>query len=168
MFSATGGDLALDRLGRLLPWYLLQIAFLQLVGEIIARTPAQRHDGPSGILATGVDKGAAIDDEQILYVVRLLKLVQHRSLGIATHARGAHLMDGPAFSEHATADVYDLEARRFKHFLCGFLHVLGHAVLVVAEFVMKTQRRDAPLVFDDRIEVDIILVAGENFAKRPH
>src|SRR5260370_21023953 len=77
-------------------------------------------------------------------------------------------MDGPAFGEHAAANVDNLETGSFEHFLRGFLHVFGHAVLVVAEFIMKTQSRDAPLVFDDRIEVDIILVASENFAECAH
>src|ERR1700716_2562709 len=77
-------------------------------------------------------------------------------------------MDGPAFGEHAAADIHNLESGSFEHFLRGFLHVFGHAVLVVAEFIMETQRRDAPLVFDDGIKVHIIFVAGENFAERAH
>src|ERR1700676_5781243 len=77
-------------------------------------------------------------------------------------------MDGPALGKHAAADMDDFETGGFEHFLGGFLHVLGHAVFVVAEFVMETQRGDAPLVLDYGIEVDIIFVAREDFAKGTH
>ena len=43
---------------------------------------------------------AAVDDEEVLHVVRLLKLVEHRRLRIIPHARGAELVNGPAFREN--------------------------------------------------------------------
>src|SRR4030088_2345166 len=77
-------------------------------------------------------------------------------------------MDGPALGEHATADMHDLEARGFEHFLRRFFHVFGHAVFVVAEFVMEAQRGDAPFIFYDGIEIDIVFISCEDFSERPH
>src|SRR5215831_7042955 len=84
-------------IGSSLDMFHLQISFAKFVRQEVAGAPAQRHDRPRGILATGVDERTAIDDEQILYIVRLLKLVQNRCLGVVAHARGAKFMNRPAF-----------------------------------------------------------------------
>src|ERR1700730_6096356 len=77
-------------------------------------------------------------------------------------------MDGPAFGEHAAADMDDLESCGLEHLLRCFLHVLGHAVFVVTELVVKTQRGDSPLVLHNGIEVDIVLIARQNLAEGTH
>src|SRR6266566_8398874 len=84
------------------------------------------------------------------------------------HAHGAEFMDGPTFSEDPAADMHDLESCRLEHLLRGFLHVLGHAVLVVSKLVVKTQRRDSPLVFHHRIEFNVIFVARKHLAESAH
>src|SRR5690349_9118661 len=81
---------------------ILQVSFLELVGEVIARAPAESHNRPRRVLAGRADVAAAIDDEQVLDVVRLLKLVQHRSLRVRAHARRAEFVYGPSFCEHRT------------------------------------------------------------------
>src|SRR5467141_91902 len=100
--------------------------------------------------------------------MRLLELVQDGGFRVAAHARGAEFVDGPTFGENAAVDMNDFETGGLEHLLGGFLHVFGHAVFVVAEFVMETQRGDAPLVFHDGIEVDIVFVARQDFAERTH
>src|SRR5580704_9724486 len=62
----------------------------------------------------------------------------------------------------------DLEASGFEHFLGGFLHVLGHLVLVVAKFIVEAQGGYAPLVFHNGIEIYIVFVAGQDLAERAH
>src|SRR5712675_388959 len=64
--------------------------------------------------------------------------------------------------------MHNLETGGFEHFLRRFLHVLGHAVLVISKLIMKTQRRNAPLVFDLRIEFNKVLVTCQHFAKPAH
>ena len=60
------------------------------------------------------------------------------------------------------------EAGVFEHFLGGDDHVLGHGVLVFAEFVVEAKRGDAPFVFYDGVEVYVILVASKDFAETAH
>src|SRR5205809_7261101 len=71
----------------------------EFVRQMVTRAPRQRHDGPRGILARRADVARAVHDKQVPDVVRLLKLVQHRRLGIVAHPRGAQLVDGPSFRE---------------------------------------------------------------------
>src|ERR1700682_3497478 len=77
-------------------------------------------------------------------------------------------MNGPAFGENAAAHMHNLETSGFEHLLGGFLHVIGHAVFVVTELVVKTQRGDSPLVLHNGIEVDIVLIARQNLAEGTH
>src|SRR5205085_4012144 len=72
---------------------ILEVSFLEFIGEVIARAPGERHDRPRRVLARGVDVAAAVNDEEVLDVVRLLKLVEHRSLRIVAHARRAEFMN---------------------------------------------------------------------------
>src|SRR5579885_486523 len=146
----------------------LKVAFLQFIGEVIAGAPAESHDGPGGVLATGVDEGAAIDNEESLDVVRLFELIEHRGFGVVTHAGGAEFVDGPAFGEDAVADMHDFETGGLEHFLGGFLHVASHVVFVVAKLIVKAQRGNSPLVLHNGIEVHVIFVARENFTESAH
>src|SRR5882724_8266868 len=166
--SAIGGGPGADRWDCFCPWVSLEIAFAKFVGEVVAGTPAQRHDGPGGILATGIDESAAVHDEQVFDVVRLLVLIEDRGFRIVAHARGAHFVDGPTLGQDAVAGMDDFKSGGLKHFLGGVPHVLGHLVFVVAEFVMEAQRGNAPFVLHDGIEVHIIFIAGQDFAKRSH
>src|SRR5580692_415201 len=146
----------------------LQLVLGQLVGQVIARAPAQRHNRPGWILAAGADKGAAVHYKQILHVMRLLKLVQYRGFGIVSHARRSKFVDRPSFRKHAVAHIDNLQSRGLEHLLRCFLHVLGHIVFVLAKLVMKAQRRNAPFVFHYRIEIDEVLIARQYFSKSSH
>src|SRR2546430_4905638 len=155
-------------IGLLLDMLLLQVPFAKFVREIVTGAPAQGHNGPRRILATGTDECATVDDKQILHVMRLLKLIENGSLWIGSHARRAEFMNGPALGKHAAADAHDLESRGLEHLLRGLFHVLGHAVLVVAELVVKTQRRNAPFVSYHGINVHVIFVARQDLAESAH
>src|SRR6266571_8911074 len=76
---------------------------------MITRAPRQRHDGPRGILTRRADVARAVDDKQVPDVVRLLKLVQHRGLGIVAHARRAQLVDRPPLREHFVVRPHNLD-----------------------------------------------------------
>src|SRR5438105_8304191 len=109
-----------------------------------------------------------VDDEQILHVVRLLELVQHRRLGVAPHARRAQLVNRPPLGEHLVVRAHDLDPRLLEHLAAGGDHVLAHLALVVAELIMEAQRGDPPGVFGVGIQVDVILVARQHLTEAPH
>jgi hypothetical protein len=52
-----------------------EIAPSELVCEIIARAPAERHDGPSRVLTGSADKSTAVNHKQVLHIMGLLELV---------------------------------------------------------------------------------------------
>src|ERR1700682_4287851 len=64
--------------------------------------------------------------------------------------------------------MHNLEARGLEHLLGRFLHVLSHAVLVVAKFIVKTQGGDSPLVLHHGIKVDIVFIARQNLTESAH
>src|SRR2546422_4396549 len=112
----------------------------------LAGPPRQRHDGPRGILTRRAHVARAVHHEQVAHVVRLLKLVQHRGLGVGPHACGAQLVYGPTFGEDLAINAHHFDPRGLEHFTTRRDHVLGHLALVVRELVMKPQHRDPPPV----------------------
>src|SRR5882724_6478063 len=60
-------------------------ALLHLVGDV----ERDGLDGGGRVDAARGDEHAAIDDEEILHVVRAAPFVHHGAIGIGTHARGA-------------------------------------------------------------------------------
>ena len=110
-------------------------------------------------------KRAAIHHEQVPDIMRLLKLIQDRGLRVAAHARSAQFMDGPALSQDTAIHMHNVEARSLEHLLGSFLHVLSHAMFVVAKLVMKTQSRDAPLIFHNRIQIDVVFVTRQRLRR---
>src|SRR5256885_4710685 len=74
-------------IGLLLDMLHLQVPFAKFVREVVAGAPAQGHNGPRRILATGTDECATVDDKQILHVMRLLKLIENGSLWIGSQDR---------------------------------------------------------------------------------
>src|SRR3989441_5260319 len=123
---------------------------------------------PGGILTRRAHMTRPVHDEQVLHVVGLLELVEHRRLGVAAHPRRAQLVNGPPLGEHLLVGPYDLDPRRLEHLAARDDHVLAHLALVVAELIMEAQRGDAPRVFRVGIEIDIILVARQHLAEATH
>src|SRR3989449_7523972 len=134
----------------------------------LAGPPRQRHDGPRGILTRRAHVARAVHHEQVAHVVRLLKLVQHRGLGVGPHACGAQLVYGPTFGEDLAINAHHFDPRGLEHFTTRRDHVLGHLALVVRELVMKPQHRDPPPVLHLGVQVDLALVAGEDFTEAAH
>src|SRR5205809_4440004 len=140
----------------------------EFVRQMITRAPRERHDGPRGILTRRADVARAVDDKQVPDVMRLLKLVQHRGLGIVAHARRAQLVDRPPLREHFLVRPHNLDPGRLEHFAARRDHVLGHLALVVREVIVEAQHRDPPGVLRLGIQVDVALVARQDFAEGPH
>jgi len=102
------------------------VAFLHLAHQIITRPDAERHDGQRRILARRRGEPGAVHDEQVLDVVRLLELIQHRFLGIASHAGNPNLVNRPTRRGRARRRSDVLAPRRFQHLAGGLRHVLHH------------------------------------------
>src|ERR1700674_4629961 len=60
-------------------------ALLDAVGNV----ERQRLDGRGRIDAAGGYPDAAIDDEEVLYIMATAPFIHHRTLGVGAHARGA-------------------------------------------------------------------------------
>ena len=60
---------------------------------------------------------AAVDDEEVPDVVRLLELIQDRRLPVRAHPGRAELVNRPALRQHRAIDVDDLEAGLLEHLL---------------------------------------------------
>lgn len=84
---------------------------------------------------------AAIHHEQILHVVGLLELVEHRGLRIRAHAGRAQLVDRPAGREQIAVDRSHFDPGGFEHFKRGLNHVFRHPSLVVADLVVESRPR---------------------------
>src|SRR6185312_3704254 len=56
----------------------------------------------------------------------------------------------------------------FEHFLSRIGHILRHRLLVGTELVIELQNRDAPAVLYVRVDLDIVLIARQHFAKSAH
>src|ERR1700740_1618765 len=63
-------------------------AALHLIGDV----ERDGLDGGGRVDAAGGDEHAAIDDEEVLHVMRAAPFVHHGTLGIGAHARGAEQM----------------------------------------------------------------------------
>ena len=134
--------------------------------QIIHRPNAKRHDGQRRILAGGRGESGGIADEQVLDVVSLLELIEHRFLRIVPHAGDAHFVDGEAgrpVRNDKGANV--LRARGFHHLDRGFLHVVSHGALVFAVRHMNVQDRDAERVHEVGIDLDEVVPARQALAE---
>lgn len=69
-----------------------QFAALGEGHDAVGGAESQRHDGHSGLAAAGRDQAAAVAQEEIFYVVRLVIGIDDRRFGIFAHAAGAEKM----------------------------------------------------------------------------
>src|SRR5262249_50761947 len=92
----------------------------------------------------------------------------HGLLRICSHAGGPQLMDRPALGTQALPQFEDLEACRLEHLARGLRHVSRHFSLVVAELIVEAKDWDSPAILHGWVQVDVILVASEHFAKAAH
>src|SRR5579863_656623 len=148
-----------------------QTSFLSLVEQILGRAPGQRHDGERRILVGVGDEAGSIGHEQILNIVSLAVLIQHRGSGMLSHANRAHFVDDDAAIGNAVGilptgvSVGQVSAARsFHDGTVSFLHVARHFDFVVAPFPVKAEDRNAPLVDYVRIDFAIAVFVGNHLA----
>src|SRR5258708_25021268 len=76
-------------------------AALHLVGDV----ERDGLDGGGRVDAAGSDEHAAVDDEQVLHVMRAAPFVHHRARGIGAHPGGAKQMPAAIGNRAVHADI---------------------------------------------------------------
>ena len=74
--------------------------------------PGQGQDGPGRVLVRVGDERSRVGHEQVLHLVRLRVLVEHRRRGAVAHARGARLVDDVAAGPDAVARLLRRHGRQ--------------------------------------------------------
>ena len=70
-----------------------QVPLLPLLGDVLGRAPGEGQDRPGAVLVGVGDERAAVGHEEVLHLVGLAPLVEHRRPRAVAHAGGAHLVD---------------------------------------------------------------------------
>src|SRR2546422_222420 len=107
----------------------------------------------------------AVGDEQVLHVVTLVPGVEHRGLGVAAHARRAHLVDRQPGRIVVHEWLHLLRPGGLQHLGRRDRHVLEYLALVVAPFAVDAKRRNAPGVLRVGVELDVVGGAGQALAE---
>src|SRR5215469_3402458 len=79
------------------------ISLPHFFGHVLSGAPSQRDDRECWVLVWIADKRRGVGDEQVLHLVRLAVLVQHRRRRIVAHPNGAEFMNNFAASGNAFA-----------------------------------------------------------------
>src|SRR4051794_25054493 len=80
---------------------VLDIALLQLLCQVVGRTPCQCTDRECRVLIGVANERSSIGNKQVVDVVSLAIFVQGRCLWIAPHADGAQFVDDSATDRYA-------------------------------------------------------------------
>src|ERR1700716_4577148 len=112
-------------------------ALLDAVGDV----ERQRLDGRGRIDAAGGHPDAAVDDEEILHVMAAAPFLDHRTLGVSAHPRGADEM--PAAVQDRALDADVARAGGGENLLRMRDAMLHHLMAVGADGVVELWRRDA-------------------------
>src|SRR5258708_14628079 len=168
--AARGTDPSSPSIERRLILVMLNRALLALVRDVVAGAHRQRQDRPRAVLVRLRHERAAIGDEYVARVVRLAVLVHDRSVRIVPHAGDAALVgDPPAGRPPALLRLMrHRRERRAAHLLDdrpeGLLHVLPLLPLVIAPLEVEAQDRNAVLVDDARIELQVRVLVRHHLA----
>src|SRR6201995_497627 len=109
-------------------------ALLHLVGDV----ERKRLDGGGRIDAARGDEDAAVDDEEVLHVVRAAPFVDDGFRGIGAHPRSAEQMPAAPGDRRVEADGG--RARRFQELATAIERMLHHLPAVLADRVVDLRR----------------------------
>src|ERR1051326_874667 len=110
----------------------LQVVALQLTHGEVRRARRERHVRERRVLTRRRYHTGAVRDEDVRRVPHLVVRVEHRRLGIATHARRPHLMDPHPREALVVVRPDVLHARRLERLGHVVHHVPPHQALVLA------------------------------------
>src|SRR6185437_5224888 len=135
-------------------------ALLHLVGDV----ERDGLDGGGRIDAARGDEHAAVDDEQVFHIVRPAPFVDHRTLGIGAHPRGAEQMPAAPGDRVVAADIG--RAGGFENLSPARQSMIHHLPAVLADRVVDLRRGNAVAVLQHGIERDAVVLLGQVFADR--
>src|SRR5690606_29732413 len=153
---------------------VLDVLFLQFVYDVFRGSHRKRKNRPGRILIRLRYTRSAIDYKQVLAIVSLAVFIEDGPLRIVPHTSRSNLVNDPA-GRLQTVVVFltsfsprNDAAHLVNDLLKGFLHVFRLLDFVVAPLVMESQYRDT--IFIDRVRVDlaIVILAGNRFAATCH
>src|SRR3569832_415598 len=133
-------------------------ALLHLIGDV----ERDGLDGGGRIDAARGDEQAAVDDEEVLHVMRTAPFIDHGAFGIGAHPRSAEQM--PAAIEDRRVDVDVGGAGSFENLLRPRDAMRHHLRGVLADRVVDARRRNAVTVLQHRIERDAIVLLRQVLA----
>src|SRR4051812_47484054 len=135
-------------------------AVLHLVGDV----EGDRLGGRGRVDAAPRHEHAAVDDEEILHVVRTAPFVDDRTRRIGSHPRGAEQMPAAPRDRIVDADVSG--AGDFKDLTAARQTVVHHLPAVGADRIINLRRGDAVAVLQHWIERDAVMLLGQILADR--
>jgi len=128
----------------------LQFASASLPDHPISGAICQRVNRASRLLPARCDKVAAIYDKKVLHLVNPVVAIDHRLLGIHTHAASSHQMTG-------NREIIDrlcpdsLRTRSFQNLTAALLEEAQRLQIVRVILECHTERGKSPGVFQFRI-----------------
>src|SRR6266702_3838323 len=135
-------------------------AALHLVGDV----ERDGLDGGGRIDAARGHEQAAVDDEEILHIVRPAPFVDHRTLGVGANPRRAEQMPAAIGNRRIRTDVGG--AGGFENLPASRQPVLHHLPAILADRVVDPRRRDPVAVLQHWIERDAVVLLGQILADR--
>src|SRR5438876_2648595 len=105
-------------------------ALLDLVGDV----ERDRLNGRGRVHAAGGHEHAAVDDEEILHVVRAAPFVDHGAFGVGAHSCRAEQVPAAPRDRRVDADV--TRPRRFENLPAARERMLHHLPAVLADRVV--------------------------------
>src|ERR1043166_6291068 len=140
----------------------LQVVALQLTHGEVRRARRERHVRERRVLTRRRYHTGAIRDEDVRRVPHLVVRVEHRRLGIATHARRPHLVDPHPREALVVVRPDVLHARRLERLGHVVHHVPPHQALVLAGPAVDAEHGPPHLVFLGRVDRDTVRMVGEH------
>src|SRR5258707_14393268 len=107
------------------------VLFHRIYGEV-AGAGGERHVSERRIDTRGGSHAAAVGNEKVLHVMRLVMFVQDAGLGIAAHARGSHFVDAEAGTRNVLEGVDVVASGGRQHFTGLDSDIARHSVFIVA------------------------------------
>src|ERR1035437_80053 len=143
----------------------LELSLLQLLHCVVTGSRGQGHVGQRGIHAGGRNHGAAVCDEKILDVVRLIIGVQDRSPGIPAHPSRAHLMNRKAGRLVVGEGLDVVRSGRCEHLRSGNRHILSERELIFTKCAVDLQHWNSPRVNFFFVEFHEVIVVRQTLAE---
>src|SRR5579863_1861353 len=140
------------------------VLFHGVYGEV-AGAGGERHVGERRIDASGGDHAAAVGDEKILHVMRLIVFVQDAGFGIAAHAGGSHFVNAESGTGNILEGVDVAAAGGGQHFAGLGGDIARHGMFVVAPIAVNFQGRNSPRVELVLVHFDPVGVIRQTFAE---